>query len=322
MKRYFALFVSAFTIAAMLPGIAGAAFDSAGFGATTNFNLVVGGSTLTFVVTGNAAEVVANGSTFTVAFTSGGQSNIKVVSADKKKIAISPSITGTTFTCGSSNSTLTMQRGSSEAAITITVTPSATTCTSDDNVSGGTSGGSSGGGSSGGGSSGGGSSGGGSGGGSVSPPPAVVTPPVAQTPQASTPLVPVSVSATFVSNFGKGSVGEQVRRLQILLNADLETRISASGAGAPGQETTTFGSLTESAVRKFQVKHGIANPGDQGYGRVGPKTRAKLQVLFGETAVGAPIIAPAPATVSLQAQIQELLLQVQQLQEKLKQLQM
>lgn len=37
-----------------------------------------------------------------------------------------------------------------------------------------------------------------------------------------------------------------------------------------------FGPMTKAAVQKFQVAHGIAKPGNSGYGVVGPMTRAKL----------------------------------------------
>ena len=40
-----------------------------------------------------------------------------------------------------------------------------------------------------------------------------------------------------------------------------------------------FGSLTESAVKRFQERYGIAKGGDAGFGFVGPKTRAKLNSL-------------------------------------------
>lgn len=43
--------------------------------------------------------------------------------------------------------------------------------------------------------------------------------------------------------------------------------------------TGYFGTLTQRAVQKFQVKYNIANQNVQGYGRVGPKTRAKLNEL-------------------------------------------
>lgn len=77
-----------------------------------------------------------------------------------------------------------------------------------------------------------------------------------------------------------GSIGGDVRVLQRILNSDTDTRVSAAGAGSPGEETTYFGPATASAVKKFQVKHGIAGPGNPGYGYVGPKTRAKLNDLL------------------------------------------
>lgn len=46
------------------------------------------------------------------------------------------------------------------------------------------------------------------------------------------------------------------------------------------QSTGYFGSVTKASVGKFQVKHGIAGPADAGFGRCGPKTRAKLNQLF------------------------------------------
>jgi hypothetical protein len=46
------------------------------------------------------------------------------------------------------------------------------------------------------------------------------------------------------------------------------------------KSTGYFGSVTKSAVEKFQVKHKIAGKGDAGYGRCGPKTRAKLNDIF------------------------------------------
>lgn len=77
-----------------------------------------------------------------------------------------------------------------------------------------------------------------------------------------------------------GSVGEDVRTLQMVLNSDSATRIAVSGAGSPGNETTRFGSLTLAALKKFQVKYGIAKSGQAGYGVFGPKTRAQVNALI------------------------------------------
>ena len=110
----------------------------------------------------------------------------------------------------------------------------------------------------------------------------------------------VGASAVFSSGIGKGDNSSDVQRLQQLLNSDPDTRIAASGVGSPGSETTLFGSLTEKAVQKFQVKYGIAGPGDAGYGYVGPRTRAKLQEVFG----GSPssTVAPESSTASITEQ--------------------
>lgn len=44
--------------------------------------------------------------------------------------------------------------------------------------------------------------------------------------------------------------------------------------------TNYFGAITKEAVQKFQDKYNIAKPSDPGYGRCGPRTRAKLNELF------------------------------------------
>ena len=46
--------------------------------------------------------------------------------------------------------------------------------------------------------------------------------------------------------------------------------------------TGYFGSVTKTAVQGFQIKHGITTAAGAGYGRVGPKTRAKLNEIFGQ----------------------------------------
>lgn len=85
-----------------------------------------------------------------------------------------------------------------------------------------------------------------------------------------------SISRTLVL----GSIGADVKALQRILNSASDTRVSLSGAGSSGHETTTFGPATKLAVQKFQVKYGIARAGRPGYGTVGPVTRAKLNSLL------------------------------------------
>lgn len=94
--------------------------------------------------------------------------------------------------------------------------------------------------------------------------------------------VAVAVSPVFTGGLGKGVSNADIKRLQQLLNTDPDTRLAASGVGSPGEETDYFGSLTERAVEKFQMKHGVvSSSADPGYGYVGPKTRAKLKEVFG-----------------------------------------
>ncbi|MCR4334248.1 MAG: peptidoglycan-binding protein [Patescibacteria group bacterium] len=91
--------------------------------------------------------------------------------------------------------------------------------------------------------------------------------------------ISVPSSANFTRHLSKGISGDDVKTLQVILNSDSDTRIAQTGVGSIGNETDFFGSLTEDAVGRFQVKYGVANPGDPGYGTVGPKTRAKLNEL-------------------------------------------
>lgn len=249
-------------------------------------------------------------------------SSLVITSADRYKLDTSPT-TFSTFVCGSSESTLTLQR-SLEGTATVTVTPSTTTC-------GGGGGGSSGGG-------GVGSSGGGSAGDAftsttvttTAAPAAVAAAPAVAGAASDTELsglinlfialgiipeskaeaaraalssqksAPVAVSAKFTKGIGLNSKGADVKRLQQLLNSDPDTRVSASGVGSSGNETETFGPATESAVKKFQEKYGIAGPGSEGFGFVGPKTRAKLEEVFGGASVPAATVAqPSPVAAAV-----------------------
>lgn len=94
----------------------------------------------------------------------------------------------------------------------------------------------------------------------------------------------IRVSPIFTFDLEKSMRNEAVRRLQQLLNTDPDTIVAGSGPGSPGQETNYYGSLTEKAVTKFQLKYKvISNPKAPGSGRVGPKTRAALRIVFSNT---------------------------------------
>ncbi len=76
----------------------------------------------------------------------------------------------------------------------------------------------------------------------------------------------------FKKDLRQGMNDPDVKRLQQVLNKDVRTRVAASGAGSPGQETTNFGPLTFAAVVKFQKLYSIKPTS----GFVGPLTRAVL----------------------------------------------
>ncbi len=107
-----------------------------------------------------------------------------------------------------------------------------------------------------------------------------VSTPVTQTiPSQATPAVNMSVSGSITKSLGKGMTSSEVKTLQQILNSDPATRIAETGAGSPGSEGDFFGPATQKAVQKFQVKYGLAKPGDSGYGNVGPLTRTILNSL-------------------------------------------
>lgn len=93
------------------------------------------------------------------------------------------------------------------------------------------------------------------------------------------------IRSTFTKTLKKGIGSVDIKRLQQLPNFSSDTAVASSGVGFVGNETNYFGSLTEKAVQKFQAKYGIVSsgyPNTTGFGHVGPKTRTKLNEVFGE----------------------------------------
>ncbi|MDO8183706.1 MAG: peptidoglycan-binding protein, partial [bacterium] len=88
------------------------------------------------------------------------------------------------------------------------------------------------------------------------------------------------VSTSFTRDLKMGSVGADVMDLQKFLNFKGFT-VSTSGAGAPGQETTYFGSRTRAALAAFQAANGINPPA----GYFGPITRAAIAAMSGPVVV-------------------------------------
>lgn len=83
-------------------------------------------------------------------------------------------------------------------------------------------------------------------------------------------------STTFTRDLTVGSVGEDVRALQVWLNSKGYV-IATSGAGAPGMESTYFGAKTKAALAAYQAANGIMPAA----GYFGPKTRAAVAASAG-----------------------------------------
>ena len=109
----------------------------------------------------------------------------------------------------------------------------------------------------------------------VSPYQGVSVPASAATPAVVPPPQTASQSAshyTFTKPLRRGSRNADVTALQTFLAHD-------PNIYPEGLVTGYFGALSEKAVGLFQEKYGVAKKGEDGYGTVGPKTRAKLNAV-------------------------------------------
>jgi hypothetical protein len=90
--------------------------------------------------------------------------------------------------------------------------------------------------------------------------PVTTAPVTTQTTPVTSTVTTTSVAPTtsFTRALSQGSTGTQVQALQIFLN-DHGFQITASGAGSPGKESTTFGAATKAALAQFQQSEGLTN---------------------------------------------------------------
>jgi len=100
--------------------------------------------------------------------------------------------------------------------------------------------------------------------------------------------IPTPTSFSYFSHdLGLGSKGEEVMRLQQILNSEPQTQVAEQGPGSKGLETGYFGGATLRAVTRFQeinapdILHPIGLL--KGTGFVGQKTREKLNALLVST---------------------------------------
>lgn len=85
--------------------------------------------------------------------------------------------------------------------------------------------------------------------------------------------LPTNFHYTFNNDLQYGQTSPEVEKLQTALQLNGVFPVAI-------KPTQYYGDITRTAVEKFQVKYGIAAWYTAGYGRTGPKTRAKLNELY------------------------------------------
>lgn len=113
-----------------------------------------------------------------------------------------------------------------------------------------------------------------------------------------------SAAMTWSRSLKLGVRGADVKDLQMFLNMCADTKVSMSGAGSPGMETTYFGPATKAAVVKWQAARGVMPTS----GLFGPLSRAKAaelqassNVCGGGVVVNPPVGQTGPVMASLSA---------------------
>jgi len=95
----------------------------------------------------------------------------------------------------------------------------------------------------------------------------------------------VTPGFSFKKDLRLGDTDPDVRELQRVLNASIDTTVAIDGDGSRGHETTYFGNATKAAVIKFQTKYKfeiLTTIGlTEGNGLVGQSTRKKLNLFLG-----------------------------------------
>lgn len=242
--------------------------------------ITVASINLTVSGTASMDSITVGSDSFSAILSKGG--SITITSADRRSFTVSPSQYQESFSCGDSQSTATIANNLWDTAITVTVTPSTSSCSNGGGggvISGG--------------------------GGAIAPTipvqttdttvstpavleqPAVITAPTITVEQLS--VAAQTQAPVFVSSLKYGISSDEVRKLQIVLAQD-------PSIYPEGLVTGYFGNATKKAVAAFQEKYGI-----EAVGNVGPKTRAKLNELYGSTSLttgGSTGQQNAPAQIS------------------------